>query len=520
MGQPPAVQNNGHEDAEGTPVQTVQPLLNARSLYKRYGSTDVLRSIDFSLRPGEIVAVLGENGAGKSTFAKIIAGAVRPDGGIVMLDGRELSLHSPRDALRRGIAIIPQELATVPQLSVAENLLLGRWPARFGVTSPSAVMQRARRESERFGLTVDLGRRMSALKLADQQVAEILKALVRDARVLLLDEPTAALTVHESRDLFAVMRRLASNGVGIIFISHRLDEVLEVSDRIDVLRNGELVASVTPQATTPARLVAAMLGRSEDELGVRETREATRVPAIAIHDLQRSGQPTLSNVSLDVGIGEIVGLFGIRGSGIELIADALTGRGRDMSGTVVVGGNTGKIFRSPRAARACGVAYLPADRKREGLIMRQTVQHNLAIQMFSALARVGVVRPWRERNFAQQQVVDFDIRTSNIRRRVRFLSGGNQQKVLLASRLAITPRVLVLHEPTRGVDVGARMQIRRIVRELADKGLAVLVVTSDVEEAVATDRVLVMRAGQISAELEGADRSQNQALAAAAASAS
>lgn len=512
---PSAEQNNGHGQPGMVAIHDMRPLLSAQGLCKRYGTTDVLRSIDFSLRPGEIVAVLGENGAGKSTFAKIVAGAVRPDRGTILLDGQELVLHSPRDALKRGVAIIPQELATVPQLSVAENLLLGRWPARFGITSASAMRRRAGLACERFGLTVDVASRMSSLTLADQQVAEILKALIRDARVLLLDEPTAALTEHESRDLFAVMRKLASSGVGIIFISHRLDEVFQVSDRIDVLRNGALVASVAPKATTPARLVAAMLGRAGDDLATREPRERSATHAIAVRGLQRSGQPALINVSLDVGKGEIVGLFGIRGSGIELVADALTGRGRDISGTVVIGENEGRIFRSPRAARACGVAYLPADRKREGLIMLQTVQHNLALQMFGALSRAGIVNLRRERDFAKRQVADFDVRTPGVSRRVRLLSGGNQQKVLLASRLATTPRVLILHEPTRGVDVGARVQIRRIVRDLADRGLGVLVITSDVEEAVVSDRVLVMRAGRITTDLRGADRNQSRALAAA-----
>jgi ribose transport system ATP-binding protein len=492
-------------------------LLAARGLTKSYSGTVVLRDVAFTLSAGESVAVIGENGAGKSTFAKIIAGVVSPDRGEIVVGSEHVVFHSPRDALRHGIAFIPQELAFVPHLTVAENLLLGQWPSTAGVTSPVAIRRRAAAETARFGLPVDLDRRMSALKLVDQQIVEILKALIRRASVILLDEPTASLSENETRILFAALERLAAQGVGIVYISHRMDEVYKFSDRVDVFRNGERVISVPPRGTTPKQLITHMLGREREELEHAPERESAPKPVLSLRGWRREGQPYLHGVDLDVGEGEVVGIFGVRGSGAELVAEGLSGRHRDIDGVVEVRGRRYRVFRSPQASRRAKIGYVPADRKKEGLVLVQSIQANLSMLVLRRLQRLGVLRRRLEQSLGRSLARQFDVRMRRLSQPVWELSGGNQQKVLLGSRLAARPAAFVLQEPTRGVDVGARLQIHRFLREIAGEGAGVLLVTSDVEEAVVvSDRLLVMREGRIVAELSGDERTQSRALHAAA----
>jgi len=490
-------------------------LLEAVGLSKRYAQNVVLTNVDLSLVSGEVVALIGENGAGKSTLAKIIAGAVRPDGGSLRLAGEPVALGSPRDALRQGVAFIPQELAYVPDLTVAENILLARWPNRSGLTNQRLIRLAAEREVERLELTVDVRRRMGSLKLADRQIVEVIKALVRNARLIVLDEPTASLTRNESGALFAILRRLAQGGTGLLYVSHQMQEVYDFSDRVDVMRNGEVVASTSPAATTSDELIAHMLGRRGETLPPsRKQQESEQV--LELFGWQREGQPQLRNVSLALRRGEILGIFGVRGSGAELIAEGLAGRRRDIKGEVRVAGRRQRVFTRPLAARRAQIAYVPAERKREGLVMPLTIQQNTSLLVLRTLARAGVLRPGAERRLGVRLITDLDVRARGPGQVVGELSGGNQQKVLLASRLASHPQVLVLQEPSRGVDVGARLQIHRLLRQVADEGMAVLIVTADVEEAVtATDRLLVMHEGGIVRELTGRDKTATQALQAA-----
>jgi ABC-type sugar transport system ATPase subunit len=494
-----------------------ETLLAARGLTKGYGGTVVLRDVDFTLAAGESVAVIGENGAGKSTFAKIIAGVVVPDDGDIVINGEQVAFRSPRDALRHGIAFIPQELAFVPHLTVAENLLLGHWPSTGGVTSPGAIRRRAAGEIARFGLPVDLDKRVSMLKLVDQQIVEILKALIRRAAVILLDEPTASLSEHETQILFAALERLAAQSVGIVYISHRMDEVYKFSDRVDVFRNGERVVSVSPASTTPKELIAHMLGRESEELEGAPERQSAARPVLSLRGWHHDGQPLLDGIGFDVGEGEVVGIFGVRGSGAELVAEGLAGRHRDIEGEVEVRGRRYRVFRSPQASRRAKIGYVPADRKKEGIVLIQSIQANLSMLVLRRLQRFGVLRRRLEHSLGRRLADQFDVRMRRLSQPVWELSGGNQQKVLLGSRLAARPAAFVLQEPTRGVDVGARLQIHRFLREIAAEGAGVLLVTSDVEEAVVvSDRLLVMREGRIVAELEGERRTQSRALRAAA----
>lgn len=495
------------------PAAEPAPMLETQAITKSYGQHRVLHDIDFKLHPGEAVAIIGENGAGKSTFVKIIAGATRPDSGAIRLAGRPVNLPSPRAALQHGIAFIPQELAYVPQLSVAENILLGQWSNRAGFTSERMLVRRAQVEVERFGLPIDVRRTMASLKLADRQLVEIVKALARRARIILLDEPTASLNEAESQLLISVLRRLQADGVGIVYISHHMDEVFRFSDRVDVFRNGVLVASARPTSTNHAELITHMLGQAEEVFEAHTRIDQGGPAALQVVNWNIAGITSLRDVTFAVGVGEVVGLFGVRGSGTDLVAEGLAGRRPDIHGNVVIGGASQAVFGSPLAANRTGIAYLPAERKKDGLVLGLPIRANMSLLIIKALARIGVIDGVRERAMADKLIARFNIRCRSQSQPVAQLSGGNQQKVMLASRLARQPRVLVLNEPTRGVDIGARLEIHKFLREIAADGTATLLVTSDVEEATAvSDRLLIFRDGRIVDELVGARKTQGQAL--------
>ena len=488
-------------------------VLGATKLAKSYGGHLVLKHVDFSIGEGEIVAVIGENGAGKSTFAKIVAGAVQPESGELTFRSRHVEFRSPRDALRAGIAYIPQELAYLPDVSVAENILVGRWPHRVGVTSDLAIRALASAEARRFGIDVPVGQRMARLTLAERQLVEILKALTRSSAVLVLDEPTASLTSSESKNLFSILRKLAQTGLSVIFISHRMDEIFEVSDRVVVLRNGEVVANVATAGITRAQLIGYMLGAAAEELGERREARLFTEPALQLEGWTWRGEPAIRDFSLTVNRGEIVCLFGLHGSGGEAIAEGLAGRKPKFEGKVVIDGRRHPVFRRPASARKAGIGYVPAERKREGLVMPLSVYANLSLLVLRLVSRFGWLRPKAERRLAVQLRDHMQIRLRSLSQPVSTLSGGNQQKVLLASRLVSQPRVLVLQEPTRGVDVGARFEIHHYLRSIAAQGMGVLWVTTDVEEAVLiADRLVVLREGAVVAELTGDSKTQGRAL--------
>jgi ribose transport system ATP-binding protein len=489
--------------------------LAASSLSKRYGAHLALQDVDFVIGRGEIVAVVGENGAGKSTLSKILGGAIRPDSGSLRLDGQVLHFGSPRDALRAGISYIPQELAYLPNLTVADNLLVGQWPSRAGFTNRRAVRQRASEIAAEFGVDLDVRRPIAELGLADRQLVEILKALARETKVLILDEPTASLTSEESATLFRALRGLATAGVSVIFISHRLDEIFEIADRLLVLRNGEVVANLITSQTTPLQLIDHMLG-GEVAQAERQLVENTHIGATALklRGWSRPGLPDISGLDLDLRTGEILGLYGPRGSGADLLADGLGGRIGDFSGTVEIGGVERSAFSNPRESRAAGIGYVPPERKRDGLNLETSIAANLSMLVLSRVSRWGFLNRLAERRNANEWRDRLQIRCRSISQEVGALSGGNQQKVLLGSRLVAHPSFLVLNEPTRGVDVGTRVQIHQYLKEEASRGTSVLWVTSDIEEAVlVSDRLLVMRAGAVVGELSGTRMTQANALA-------
>ena len=505
------------DGARSVTQPSASAVLRATGLAKSYGGHLVLKHVDFAIEPGEIVAVIGENGAGKSTFAKIITGVVQPEAGEIYLHGRQVTLQAPRDALRVGIAYIPQELAYLSNRTVADNILIGRWPHRGGITSDAAIVATASAEATRFGIEMRVNRRMADLTLAERQLVEIVKALTRSTAVLVLDEPTASLTSGESRKLFGILRQLVATGLSVIFISHRMDEVFEVSDRVVVLRNGDIVGDVQTREATRPRLIGLMLGAAAEEFSEQHAKTTAAEPALELKGWTWSGEPPIRDLDLTVHRGEIVTLFGLRGSGGEAIAEGLAGRNPKFTGRVVVEGREFPVFRTINASMKAGIGYLPAERKRDGLVMPLSVQTNLTLAVLRSLSRFGLPQPRVERAAAVQMRDTLQIRLRSLAQPVATLSGGNQQKVVLGSRLLARPRVLVLQEPTRGVDVGARFEIHQYLRRIAEQGTAILWVTTDVEEAVlVADRLLVLREGSIVAELTGASKTQGQAVAMAA----
>lgn len=477
--------------------------LEVRDITKSYGRHAVLQGVSFTVAAGETAAILGENGAGKSTLAKILAGASKADSGTVLVDGQVVSVSSPREALGEGIGFIPQELLYVPRLTVAENICLGRWPSRGFLTSPRAIRHLAARDCERVGLDLDLSAEMVSLPIAQQQMVEIVKAFARRSRVIVLDEPTAALSAHDSELLLSQMARLAKTGTAILYISHRIDEVFRACDSVHILRNGVQVQSSAVADCTPREVIDAMLGRVVEEVDSVARAIGTPGPlALTVRKMSKQTNPKVRNVDLDLRRGEVLGLYGVRGSGAEGVAEILGGLHPDATMVATVGETSITQMRSPRAARLLDIAHVPAERKSQGLVLSTPVGQAMTLLVLKRLSRLRIVRGRAERSLAARLADQVLLRSRTLGQPVGDLSGGNQQKAMLASRLATEPDILVLQEPSRGVDVGARLEIHRLIRAQADGGAAVLVVSSDIEEiAILSDRVLVVNEGAIVAEV-------------------
>jgi len=496
-----------------------RPLVELNGVSKSFGSNDVLKQVSFSVAAGERVALVGENGAGKSTMAKILSGAESYDSGEYLVDGEVVKFGSPREAMGSGVAIIPQELAYVPDMTIGENLLLGHWPTRLGVTSRRATREAASRALEPFGISLDLDKTMREVSLAERQIVEVAKALVRDTRVVVLDEPTAALNEIESEALLTLLRDLSAHGLGMIYISHRFEEVMSFADRVCVLRNGNLVFDTQPGDTSREELVEKMVGRSQveqDQNLAVERRSHGSKPLFRLRDWKHDRDPVMDGVDISFYPGEIVVLFGVRGSAAELVSDGLAGKKPEIDGLVETPNGVSKVFRNPREAWKAGVAYVPPDRKTEGLVLPLSVSENLTLASMGSGTSLRPVDRRISADLLRRSIEGFQLRVRSGAQSITELSGGNQQKVLLTSRLARDPDFYVLHEPTRGVDVGARRQIHDELRSLTERGVSIAAVTSDVEEAVILgDRILVFRGGEIATELTGNERTQANALDAA-----
>ncbi|MDO5736491.1 MAG: sugar ABC transporter ATP-binding protein [Propionibacteriaceae bacterium] len=485
------------------------PVLATRSLSKDYGPIRVVADVSLNFHAGAIHALLGENGAGKSTLIKMIAGVVNPSDGVVEVDGESVRFRSVRDSQTAGIVALPQELMLVPTLGAAENIFLGmRRPGPPGLLGKRRLAADAREQLGQLGQSFNVNIPVSELSAVQQTMVALARALARDARVLVLDEPTAALTNTETDLLFTVLRQLRDQGTAIIYVSHRLEEVFALADTATILRNGQHVWTKPMAQTRQAEVVAAMIGRApEQEFPPRASTDGE--PVLRVTDL--TGW-TLQGVSLEARSGRVLGVAGLAGAGRTELLRLIAGVERAQGGTIDLDGRD--ITRSSVAqSMGAGVVLVPEERRRQGLVMNATITTNIGLGSLTALSTGGIMRPRRERDLARRQAEELQIRATSVRQDVSELSGGNQQKVVLAKYLARTPRVLLLDEPTRGIDVGTKAEIYQLIRRLASDGVAVIVVSSEISELIGlADEVAVLHQGRLNTVVDAATTDQHTIL--------
>ena len=515
-----AVRNPG---VARSPGESGGVVLEATGISKSFGGIAALVGVDFDLEAGEVHALVGENGAGKSTLMKIIAGVhVDYDGGVRLM-GAPVKFTGVQDAERAGVAIIHQELDLVPELTAADNIFLGREPLIAGmVVDRRRIARAADGLLERLGIEIDPNSRVAELRVGEQQLVEIAKALSLDARILMMDEPTSALSSSECETLFKVVRQLAAAGVAIIFTSHRIDEVVELADRVTVLRDGRRVLTAPIEALSSDAIISAMVGRNI-VLSHRETVEAKGQPVLSVRDLTldtvgvRGWRRVLKGVSFDLRRGEILGIGGLLGSGRTEILESIFGAARGWRGGQILIDGEPAVINLPTDACRLGIALVTEDRKARGLLLASTVRENMALPSVGALSRFGLRGFTREAALAEDMVERLSVRCSDVDQIVSTLSGGNQQKVVIGKWLATEPRVLLLDEPTRGIDVGAKQEIYQLIFRLAAQGLGIVTVSSEMPELLLlSDRVLVMCEGRQAGILTHAEATQEAIMRLAA----
>ncbi|TDC99625.1 sugar ABC transporter ATP-binding protein [Nonomuraea deserti] len=507
----------------------MEPVLEAKEVSKRFPGVLALDGVSLALRPGEVHALVGENGAGKSTLIKVFTGVYQPDGGELRHQGEPAAFGTPMDAQRAGISTIYQEVNLVPMMSVARNLLLGREPRRFGVIDAAAMNGEAERVLAGYGVDTDVRRPLRTLGVGGQQMVALARAVSIDARVVIMDEPTSSLEPREVETLFGVIRRLRDQGIAVMYVSHRLDELYQVCDQVTVLRDGRVAHTGALADVERLRLISLMLGRDLNEVrshgmtrfsrdraaadpaGAPDGGESRRSPAVEARGLTR--RHVLDGVDVSVRPGEVVGLGGLLGAGRTETAKAIVGALPLDGGQVLVAGAPVRAGSTTAAIRA-GVSLLPEDRKAEGIIPTLSVRENIALAALPSLGRAGVVSDAKIDRVVEIFMRRLRIKAASPHQLVSELSGGNQQKVLLARWLAVRPKVLLLDEPTRGIDVGAKAEVQALIDELAGEGLGVLLISSDLEELVeGADRILVLRDGAVAGELSGDDVTEERIMA-------
>lgn len=475
----------------------MSPLLEMRGITKRFPGVMALDEVDFELEKGEVHVILGENGAGKSTLIKMLSGAYQPDEGEILLDDEPVSISSATVAQELGISTIYQEFNLVPQLTTAENIFLGRQPRRFGLVNRRKMGEEARRILERMKVRVDANALVSNLGIPQRQMVEIAKALSLDARILVMDEPTASLSGQEVERLFEIIRGLKEEEVSMIFISHHLEEVAEIGDRVTVLRDGKVVDRV-PASTNRSEFVRMMVGRPIEDQFPRQQPETGEV-LLEVNNLSQKG--ILEDASFQVRAGEVVGMAGIVGAGRTELARAIFGVDPVDSGEVWVEGRRMKLG-NPREAKRRGMGFVTEDRQGQGIVPPLSVDENLSLASLGQNTSVGLVNRREQRKRARKMIEDLNIRTPSPVQEIRYLSGGNQQKVVIGKWLLANSRVLIMDEPTRGIDVGAKVEIYELMNELTKNGAGILMISSDLPEVLGmSDRILVMSEGRITGEL-------------------
>jgi len=504
---------DGDQDRGGEAPTAGQPLLSLRGAAKSFGAVHAIVDASIDLYGGEVHGLVGENGAGKSTLVKILAGVHQPDSGQLLVNGTPAVLHGPAAAQDAGIAVIYQEPTLFPDLTAAENIFMGRQPLRRGRRIDARRMRaQARALFERLGVRLDPGRICRGLSIADQQIIEIAKALSLEARIIVMDEPTAALSAAEVARLFDVAATLRESGAAVLFISHRLEEVFEICQRVTVMRDGRQVLSSKLAGLTADDLVRAMVGRQLDDR-VTDGHHTPGDVVLRVERLTREGMFT--DISFDVRAGEIVAFAGLVGSGRSEIARAIFGIDHYDAGSVTV---RGRPLRgsSPTSAMAAGVGFVPEDRRQQGLVMDMSVQQNMALASLGRLRRAGIISSKSERNFAADWALRLRIKFGRLTDPVSQLSGGNQQKVVLAKWLGRQPSLLIVDEPTRGIDIATKAEVHRLLSQLAGNGVAILMISSELPEVLRVgDRILVMREGRLVAEYSHSDASEEKIMSAA-----
>lgn len=474
-------------------------LLEAIGVGKRFPGVRALHQVDLRLAGGEVLALIGENGAGKSTLMKILAGVQPPDSGEIRIDGKPVAIRSVQHALSLGIALIHQELNLAPNLPVGANIFLGREPRQGGVIDERIIARKSRKFLDLVGLDADPRELVGGLTIGRQQMVEIAKALSVDARVLIMDEPTSSLSHQETESLFRVIGDLRSRGVSVIYISHRLGEVKKLADRVTVLRDGENAGEIAREEIRHDRMVRLMVGRDLSQFYPHEPHAAGET-ALELRDLRTPVHPEHS-LSFSVRAGEIVGVAGLVGAGRSEMFETIFGVRHAVAGACLVGGRE-VVIRSPRDAIRAGLALAPEDRKRQGLVLEMAVRENISLASLWRDQRHGLLNLARESEISREMIGKLRVKTPGDRQVVRYLSGGNQQKVVLGKWLAMRPKVLLLDEPTRGIDVGAKREIYGLMEELARQGVAILFISSEMEEILGmSDRALVMHEGALTGEL-------------------
>ncbi|MGC3999788.1 MAG: sugar ABC transporter ATP-binding protein [Anaeromyxobacter sp.] len=490
--------------------------LTVRSVSKRFGPVHAVRDVSFAVRAGAVHALVGENGAGKSTLVKIITGMQRPDAGAILLDGEPCAFATPIEARRRGITAVYQDPRLFPHLDVAENIFMGIQPrTRLGLVDQRRMYGEAGRMLRELGVDIDPRSLLAGRSVAEVQFVEIVRAMIADLKVLILDEPTASLTPAEAERLFAVADGLRRRGVSILFISHRLEEIRRIADDVTVMRDGEHVITTAARDLSEEDMVRHMVGRELKSLFVRQPAQVSGPPAFEVRGLSLEG--TFAGVSFGIRPGEIVALAGLVGAGRTEIAESIFGLRPPDAGTVVIGGQAVRPAR-PAQMVAHGVAYIPEDRDAHGLVVEQGVASNVCMPVLDRLAALGGLLTHRaELAFTAPLARDFEVKAATLDAPVGSLSGGNRQKVVLAKWLATRPKVLILDEPTHGIDVGTKSQVHQRIAALAAEGYPVLLISSDLPEVLAmADRILVVAGGRIVAELARGEATQERIMTAAA----
>jgi len=486
------------------------PLLEVKDISKIFPGVRALDHVCMKLMPGEVKALVGENGAGKSTLIKIISGVYIPTEGAIYVNGKQEEIVDPFYALKIGIVPVHQEINMEPYLSVAENIFIGRQPKnRLGLIDYGMMNHDAKTWLADLGIEIDPEMPLGMISIAERQMVAIARAVSLDAKILIFDEPTSSLTQKEIENLFTVIRNLKNKGIGIIYISHRLEEIFQVCDTVTVVRDGVIVANEPIDALDSASIIRLMIGRELKDMYTRE-HMLKGTPIMEVQNLTVSG--ILNDITFTLNAGEIIGIAGLVGAGRTELARALFGDIPIASGSVTIEGKKVKC-KSPKDSISAGIGLVPEDRKEQGLVTEMSISQNISMTIFSKISRLGILQHRNEKKVSKAYTDQLNIKTPSIDQRVVFLSGGNQQRVVIAKWLATNPKILIVDEPTRGIDVGAKAEIHQLLNELANQGMAILMISSELPEIIAmSDRVLVIHKGRIKAELTGKMKNEHEIM--------